>query len=72
LFLQGTAAYAVEHPRADPHTPDFGARVLGEEAFRGGKSVVIDDLCTAVNIDGHDFSLVGRLDLSTDMAIQGS
>jgi hypothetical protein len=59
----------VEHPRADTHAPDFGARVLSKEALRRSEGVVINDICTTINVDGYDFSPVGRLDLRTDVAI---
>jgi hypothetical protein len=59
----------VEHPRTDTHAPDFGALVLSEEALRCSEGVVINDIRTTMNVDGYNFSPVGRLDLRTDVAI---
>jgi len=59
----------VEHPRADTHTPDFGARVLSEEALRRSEGVVINDIRTTANVDGHNFPPVGRLDLRTYVSL---
>jgi hypothetical protein len=59
----------VERSRADTHAPDFGIWVLGQEALRCGEGIVINDIRTTVNIDGHNFPPVGRLDLRTDIAL---
>jgi len=69
LFPQGTPADAVERPRTDTHAPDFGARVLSEETLRCSEGVVINDIRPTINVDGYNFSPVGRLDLRTDVAI---
>jgi hypothetical protein len=69
LFPQGTPADAVERPRTDTHAPDFGARVLSEETLRCSEGVVINDIRTTVNVYGHNFPPVGRLDLRTDIAL---
>ena len=59
----------MERSRTDTYAPDFGARVLSEEALRRSESVVINDIRTTVNVDGHNFPPVGRLDLRTDIAL---
>jgi hypothetical protein len=59
----------VEHPRTDTHAPDFGARVLSEEALRRSEGVVINDIRTTVNVYGHNFPPVGLLDLRTDVTL---
>jgi hypothetical protein len=69
LFLQGTPADVVEYPRTDTYAPDFGARVLSEEALGRSEGVVINDIRTTVNVYGHNFPPVGRLDLRTDIAL---
>jgi hypothetical protein len=63
------SADTVEHARANTHAPDFGVRVLSEEALRRSEGVVINDIRTTMNVDGYNFSPVGRLDLRTDVAI---
>ena len=59
----------MQHPRANPDAPDFGVRVLGQEVLRRGEGVVSDDIRPTVNVDGHDFPAVGRLDLGTDVSL---
>jgi hypothetical protein len=59
----------VQRSRADTHAPDFGVRVLSEEALRRSESVVINDIRTTVNVYGHNFPPIGRLDLRTDIAL---
>jgi hypothetical protein len=60
---------AVEHPRADAYAPDFGVRVLGEQALRCGQGVVGDDILTTVDVNGDDLPPLGRLDLATDLSL---
>jgi hypothetical protein len=43
--------------------------VLSEKALRRSEGVVTDDIRTTVNVDGHNFPPVGRLDLHTDIAL---
>jgi hypothetical protein len=59
----------VKYPRPNTHAPDFGVRVLSEEALRCGEGVVINDICATVNVDGHDFPPVGRFDLRTNVSL---
>ena len=59
----------MEHSRANTHAPDFGVRVLSEEALRRSEGVVVNNIRTTINIDGHNFPPVGRLDLCTDVAL---
>jgi hypothetical protein len=69
LVPQRTPADAVEHPRTDTHAPDFGIWVLGQETLRCGEGVVVNNIRTTINVDGHNFPPMGRLDLSTDIAL---
>jgi hypothetical protein len=69
LFPQGTPADAVERPRTDTHAPDFGIWVLGQETLRCSEGVVVNNIRTTINVDGHNFPPMGRLDLSTDIAL---
>ena len=59
----------MEHPRADTHAPDFGVRVLGAEAFRCGKDIVINDIRSTINVDGYDFPPMGHFDVGTDVSL---
>jgi hypothetical protein len=43
--------------------------MLSEEALRRSEGFVINDIRTTVNVDGHNFPPVGRLDLRTDIAL---
>jgi hypothetical protein len=43
--------------------------VLSEEALRRSEGVVINDIRTTVNVYGHNFSPMDRLDLRTDIAL---
>jgi len=62
------SADAVESPRADAHTPDFGVRVLGKQALRCGKGIVGDDILSAVYVDGDDFPPMASLDLAANLS----
>jgi hypothetical protein len=63
------SANTVEHARANTHAPDFGVWVLSEETLGRSEGVVIDDIRTTAGVDGHNFPLVSRLDLCTDVAL---
>jgi hypothetical protein len=43
--------------------------MLSEEALRRSEGVIINDIRTTVNVYGHNFPPVGRLDLRTDIAL---
>jgi hypothetical protein len=63
------SANMMEHSRANTHAPDFGVRVLSEEALRRSEGVVVNNIRTTINVDGHNFPPVSRLDLCADVAL---